>query len=157
VGVCLLAAGLARQRERAAHEGAPTLPAVASMQGFLLLQPTAPIELPPGAALVRARAVLDELARLAETVERVSGESAPGAESRAQALATAIVAHRNALLRHGGGHDPVPGGGDRTSPGVTAVRPPGSSTSRLEHGPATVRGTVGAGCHGSHPRGAGRP
>lgn len=56
VGVCLLAAGLARQRERAAHEGAPTLPAVASMQGFLLLQPTAPIELPPGAGLVRARA-----------------------------------------------------------------------------------------------------
>ncbi|CAA9295720.1 MAG: hypothetical protein AVDCRST_MAG54-4830 [uncultured Actinomycetospora sp.] len=73
--------------------------------------------------------VLDELARLAETigraVERVSGESAPGAESHAQALATAIVAHRNALLRHGGGHDPFPGGGDRTSPEVTVVRPPG--------------------------------
>jgi hypothetical protein len=72
--------------------------------------------------------VLDELARLAETigraVEQVSGESAPGAESHAQALATAIVAHRNALLRHGGGRDPFPGGGDR-SPEVTAARAPG--------------------------------
>jgi hypothetical protein len=73
--------------------------------------------------------VLDELARLAEiigrAVERVSGESAPGAESHAQALATAIVAHRNSLLRHGGGHHPFPGGGDRTNPEVPAPRPPG--------------------------------
>lgn len=39
----------AAYRARAAHDGAPTLPAVALMQGFLLVQPTAPIGLPLGA------------------------------------------------------------------------------------------------------------
>ncbi|PVZ10196.1 hypothetical protein [Actinomycetospora cinnamomea] len=76
--------------------------------------------------------VLDELARLAETigraVERVSGESAPGAEAHAQALATAIVAHRNSLLRHGsGGRHPFPDGGDPI-PEATAMLAPGGRT-----------------------------
>jgi hypothetical protein len=65
--------------------------------------------------------VLDELARLAETigraVEQVSGEAAPGAESHAQALATAIVAHRNSLLRHRHGERPFLPGDDRELPG----------------------------------------
>ncbi|MDD7938466.1 hypothetical protein PHK61_08555 [Actinomycetospora lutea] len=64
--------------------------------------------------------VMDELARLAEllgrTIERVSGEEAFGAESHAQALATAIVAHRNSLLRHGRGERPFPDGGDPQLP-----------------------------------------
>ncbi|MEJ2862939.1 hypothetical protein [Actinomycetospora flava] len=76
--------------------------------------------------------VLDELARLAETlgraVEHVSGEQASGAESHAQALATAIVAHRNSLLRHGRGERPSPGGGDRTFPRVVAEQPRGGIT-----------------------------
>lgn len=73
--------------------------------------------------------VLDELARLAETigraVEQVSGESAPGAESHAQALATAIVAHRNSLLRHGAGERPFPRGDDHELPPVIAPEPTG--------------------------------
>ncbi|MEJ2888315.1 hypothetical protein [Actinomycetospora aeridis] len=70
--------------------------------------------------------VLDELARLAErlgrAVERVSGESASGAEERARELATAIVAHRNSLLRHGNGGyrgGPFPDGGDSRGDGGT--------------------------------------
>lgn len=76
--------------------------------------------------------VLDELARLAETlghaVEHVSGEQASGAESHAQALATAIVAHRNSLLRHGRGGHPPRDGGDRPIPRVIADEPPGGIT-----------------------------
>ncbi|WP_133829657.1 hypothetical protein [Actinomycetospora succinea] len=76
--------------------------------------------------------VLDELARLAEmlgrAVEHVSGEQASRAESHAQALATAIVAHRNSLLRHGRGGAPFPDGGDRTLPEVIVDRPPGGIT-----------------------------
>jgi hypothetical protein len=64
--------------------------------------------------------VLDELARLAEVlgraVERVSGEDAPDAESHAHALATAIVAHRNSLLRHGRSDRPFLLGDDPTPP-----------------------------------------
>lgn len=73
--------------------------------------------------------VLDELARLAETlgraVEHVSGEEASGAESHARALATAIVAHRNSLLRHGRGDAPFRGGGDPKVPRVVAEPSPG--------------------------------
>jgi hypothetical protein len=64
--------------------------------------------------------VLDELARLAETigraVEHVSGEDAPLAESSARARATAIVAHRNSLLRHRDGERPFRPGDDRALP-----------------------------------------
>lgn len=76
--------------------------------------------------------VLDELARLAEilgrAVEHVSGEAAAGAESHAQALATAIVAHRNSLLRHGRGTAPFRNGGDRKLPQAIAHEPPGGIT-----------------------------
>ena len=48
----------AAYRARAAYDGAPTLPAAALMQGFLLVQPTAPIGLPLAAvALVLAVAL----------------------------------------------------------------------------------------------------
>ena len=64
--------------------------------------------------------VLDELARLAEAigraVEHVTGEPAPAAEAHAQALATAIVAHRNSLLRHGRSDRPFLPGDDPTPP-----------------------------------------
>jgi len=73
--------------------------------------------------------VLDELARLAETlgrvVERVSGEDAPAAESHAHALATAIVAHRNSLLRHGAPGRPGERGDDRTRPRDITTGHPG--------------------------------
>lgn len=68
--------------------------------------------------------VLDELARLADllgrAVENVTGEPAAGAETHAQMLATAIVAHRNSLLRHGRGEHPFPVGADRVLPPVIA-------------------------------------
>lgn len=48
---------------------------------------------------------LDELARLADvlgrTVEDVAGEGSRAVRAHADQLATAIVAHRNSLLRHG--------------------------------------------------------
>ena len=48
----------AAYRVRAAYDGAPTLPAVALMQGSLLMQPTAPIGLPLAVvALVLAVAI----------------------------------------------------------------------------------------------------
>ena len=68
--------------------------------------------------------VLDELARLAEMIgqaaERVSGEPSSAVESRAQALSTAIVAHRNSLLRPTADRDHLPGGDDRVSAPVIA-------------------------------------
>lgn len=89
--------------------------------------------------------VLDELARLAETigraVEHVSGESAPGAESHAQALATAIVAHRNSLLRHRAGERPFPDGDDREFP-QAIVR--GSTGGHRRLHPASAARTSGA-------------
>jgi hypothetical protein len=79
--------------------------------------------------------VLDELARLAETigraVEHVSGETAPGAESHAQALATAIVAHRNSLLRHRAGERPFPRGDDLELP--QAIAPWSTGSARRLH------------------------
>ncbi|WP_018334341.1 hypothetical protein [Actinomycetospora chiangmaiensis] len=49
--------------------------------------------------------VLDDLARVAarlgQVVEEVSGEEGPAVRRAADALGTAIVAHRNSLLRHG--------------------------------------------------------
>lgn len=76
--------------------------------------------------------VLDELARLAEAlggaVEHVSGEPAADAESRGRELATAIVAHRNSLLRHGRGPGPSPDGGVRGLPRVAAAEPLGRTT-----------------------------
>jgi hypothetical protein len=75
--------------------------------------------------------VLDELARLAETigraVERVSGEDAPVAESAARALATAIVAHRNSLLRHRDGERPFRPGDDHALPTDIARQSTGES------------------------------
>ncbi|WP_285648743.1 hypothetical protein [Actinomycetospora sp. NBRC 106375] len=75
--------------------------------------------------------VLDELARLAETlgaaVEHVSGETAPGAESHARALATAIVAHRNSLLRHRDGDHPFPRGDDPVVPPAIAPTSTGAT------------------------------
>jgi hypothetical protein len=72
--------------------------------------------------------VLDELARLAETVgravEQVTGEASPAAEAHAQALATAIVAHRNSLLRHRDGERPFRPGGDRALPADIARHTP---------------------------------
>ena len=68
--------------------------------------------------------VLDELARLAEMIGqaagRVSGEPSSAVESRAQALSTAIVAHRNSLLRPTADRDHLPGGDDRVSAPVIA-------------------------------------
>lgn len=61
--------------------------------------------------------VLDELARVAEllgrAVEHTTGVSDGDVSRHARELATAVIAHRNTLLRHGGGHDPLPVGGDR--------------------------------------------
>lgn len=78
--------------------------------------------------------VLDELARLADVlgraVEHVTGEPAAGAETHAQALATAIVAHRNSLLRHGRGEHPFPAGHDHALPLVIARDEAGSAPVR---------------------------
>lgn len=74
--------------------------------------------------------VLDELARVAtllgRAVDEASGEASAGVGERADELATAIIAHRNSLLRHGrgtdpfGGPGPFGGRGDRAGDRVTA-------------------------------------
>ena len=79
--------------------------------------------------------VLDELARVAtllgRAVDEAAGEVSAGVGEHADDLATAIVAHRNSLLRHGRGTDPFgdPGpfgrrgdrAGDRVTAGVGAT------------------------------------
>lgn len=54
--------------------------------------------------------VLDELARVAvllgDAVGQAAGDPSVGVDQHAQQLATAVVAHRNSLLRHGRGSDP---------------------------------------------------
>lgn len=61
--------------------------------------------------------VLDELARaaelLGEAVEHATGVSDVDVARRARELATAVVAHRNALLRDQGAGAPLPRRGDR--------------------------------------------
>ena len=68
---------------------------------------------------------LDELARVADvigrTVEDVAGEASGAVRAHADQLATAIVAHRNSLLRHAprsADQDelPVPSPHDRRTP-----------------------------------------
>jgi hypothetical protein len=55
---------------------------------------------------------LDELARVADVlgraVEDVAGEESRAVREHADQLATAIVAHRNSLLRHGTTEDTAP-------------------------------------------------
>ena len=63
---------------------------------------------------------LDELARVAgvvgRTVEDVAGEESRSVRAHADQLATAIVAHRNSLLRHGTASDADPHPGPATPP-----------------------------------------
>ena len=86
--------------------------------------------------------VLDELARvadlLAEAVHAAAGERSPQVERHAEALVTAIVAHRNSLLRHGRGAD----GPAREDAGPGAPDPFATRGDRTT-GPATATGSRG--------------
>lgn len=64
--------------------------------------------------------VLDELARVAEllgrAVEHTTGVTDVDVTRRSQELATAVIAHRNALLRDGGERDPSVGSAEARLP-----------------------------------------